>query len=119
MCVPREVVWSQFIFKKGVSRSIDEGLEDLFKPLEMQRREPVYSGLAGLKRCGVCCGRHWRQSAVGNKTNISAKHFEFLRARNSKLLNQLRVNKKIIVIHFEFFLLGAVAVINLPRVPKI
>jgi hypothetical protein len=70
MCVPREVVRSQFIFKKDVSRSIDEGLEDLYKPLYNQRREPVDSGVAGMRGSGVWCGRHWRQSAVGNKANI-------------------------------------------------
>jgi len=58
----------------------------------MQRREPVDSGVAGVRESGVWCGRHWRQRAVGNQSNISAKHFDFLHSRNIKLLSQLRVN---------------------------
>jgi len=58
----------------------------------MQRREPVDSGVAGVRESGVWCDRHWRQRAMSNKANISAKHFEFLRSRNFKLLSQLRVN---------------------------
>jgi len=59
----------------------------------MQRSEPVDSGVAGMRGCGAWCGRHWWQSAVGNKANISTKHFDFLRSRNFKLLSQLQVNK--------------------------
>jgi hypothetical protein len=58
----------------------------------MQGREPVDIGVGGVRGCGVWCGRHWRQSAVGNKANISAKHFDFLRSINFKLFSQLKVN---------------------------
>lgn len=107
---------------QDVSRSIHEGLEDLFKLLYMQRREPVDSGVAGVRESGVWCGRHWRQRAVGNKANISAKYFDFLLSRNFKFLRQLRVNQ--INNHDSFQILfvgvgGGVAVINSPRVPKI
>jgi hypothetical protein len=51
---------------------------------------------------------------MGNKANISAEHFDFLRSRNFKLLSRIKVNPINNHDSFKLFLLEAVAVINSP-----